>query len=234
MKSQLDVVGIADGDVSVSIDELNVFERLKLLRMYVRPLESHYSGGHKGGTGFRSWHSDNFGDPLSTHSVRRYYIQGMDAGLRPSDSDYNTQTRIATLSADYVLLPEFKEPKASWELGDVQLLTRFCLTNGGALYLEWYEGKVTKMDKKHPNLPERITLMSAEYHKIGSTIEGKALERIETVLEKRPRQLFSFALGVLRLISCEAEQKEKAALRSRSLFNELNIKGYIFGINRRM
>lgn len=239
MTSPLNMVALAAGDVRVSIDELSVSGRLQLLQMYAKILKNHYGHGQKGGAGFRTWHWNSLGDPITPYSVRQYFVQNMDVGLHPNETDYTPLTRIAALSSDGVRLPEFKKPQADWDVGDIQLITRFCLTNVGDLYLEWYEGEVTKMDEKYWGRPKCVTITSAEYHKVPladghalSPAEKKAIGRINTVLEKTPGKMYLLVMSMLRIVAEETLQKEKSAARSRDLLNELNTKGYIFRLTR--
>jgi len=227
-----ELIGLATGSVRVSVEDLDTKELHQLFREYVQALEGHYSPSNKGGSRFVQWEAENFGENLTQHSIQRFLVEGIDEALWPDTQDYNRSTRIVSLTGHYFRMPEFKEPKGGdWKLGDQKLITRLCVTNVGKVYLEWYEGKIVKMDDVRPTLPVKVLVTSAEYLHVPMYFYDRDMPaQLRLLLLKHPSIIHSFGYGILELIKSEADERDRRTSRDRDQFNKLNMLGRMFGI----
>lgn len=230
MSRSHDLISVATGDVRVSVEDLAFDQQIKLFTWFTRNLHLHYDF-LKGGSRFLPWVEENFGKNLTHHSIRRHSL-ALNQSLYPKISSYQKGTRIVVLGSDYFHLPGIKSSNSKWSLGDMKLVVRFCLTQCGDLYLEWYEGEAVEMDKKHPTLPVKFLVHTALYMEIPPFMTTKAdiPQKLKTLLESAPSILCSFCFGALELLSHEIEDREKRVNRDKELFNKLNGVGKLIGI----
>lgn len=229
MSRSQDLVGIATGDVRVSVSDLSVGKRIHLFDALALVVCRHYEGLH-GGSRFISWHTENFGEKLTERSVRRYSL-AIDESLYPKSEEYNTETRIVSLTSHYFRLPEFKLPEnGCWNFGDTKLVARICLTQHGNLYLEWYRGKIRAMNEVY-KIPGRVVVDEAKYIEIPRflSIDERPSE-LKTFLEKAPEVLYSFGFACMHLLKNEEECRRQRADHDAKAFAKLSNVGRIFGI----
>ncbi len=226
MSRSHDLVGVAIGDVRVSVMELSLNERLQLFEAYSMRLSRHYAD-LRGGSSFVGWEIENFGETLTPHSVRRHSLS-FTRNQFPSSSSYGHRTRIFTLASDYFRLPEFEKPtNGQWRRGDTRLVIRLCLTQDGDLYLEWYEGKVVSIE-----MPNEVLVNVAHYIKLPEHMRlGNSMPyELKKLLETCPSILLFFGHGALSLLASEFEARQRNIIRDKALFSDLNAIGKVFGI----
>lgn len=230
MSRSQDLVGIATGDVRVSVESLSASKRLRLFDALAIVVRRHYED-LAGGSNFVTWQEENFGEEMTDNSIRKYSL-ALDKSLYPQHKNYNTKTRIVTLTGDYFRLPEFKLPKdGDWKLGDTKLVTRLCLTQNGDLYLEYYLGKVRMMDEQYPTIPRRVVVDEARYIEISRSIEiEKAPDELKALFIKAPEIIYSFGFACMRLFKNEEEARRRRADRDAKAFTDIANIGRIFGI----
>ncbi len=227
-----DLVEIMVSDFRITSRDLCLDERLQLFEAYINGLHRRYS--HlRGGSQFVSWKTENLGERLTDHSIRRYSLT-LIPFLFPQSPDYdNKKTRITVLASDYFKLPEFKKPdNGEWKLGDIRLVIRLCLTQEGDLYLEWYEGEVRSIENGQKGIPTYIPVNVARYIKLPPCmrLNNSVPDELKTILESSPEILLSFGYGVLKLLSDEIKNKQEKIDRDRILLARFNIIGQALGI----
>lgn len=143
MTSQLDVVGIASGNVRVSVDSITNEDRVRLFWLLARPLEQFLSR-NRGGTGFHEWRKEG-GDGNRTRDTLAGFTLSLDHSLEPEGKDYSIMTRMHVIAANYYRLPDYDLPhNGGWKSGEKCLVVRICVTNVGKFYLERYEAFVSR------------------------------------------------------------------------------------------
>ncbi len=230
MSRSQDLVAIATGSVLIGIETLSPHKRLRLFGELAAIVQEHYEK-NPAGENFISWQEESFGETLTSHSVRRYSL-ALDESLYPNHEKYNKRTKISALTGNYFRLPEFEAPKnGEWKIGDTKLVTRFCLTHDGVIYLEWYLGRVTEMWKDHPNLPSKIVVIETRYIAIPHHYSQDSIpDELRTLLGKDPSVLYSFGFNCLSLLRHEEEECLQRAQLHAKTFSEFRNIGRIFGI----
>ena len=241
MSRSHDLVAIAkrasDGEVGgISVFDLSGNDRIKIFFHFAQKLHHHYS--HLNGDRlFVPWKTENFrdtGGDLSRDSVLHNGLF-VDDSLYPKEESYTPLTRVVVLASDYFRLPKFGKPKdGAWNLGDKKLVTRICMTQDGQFWLEWYEGTVTEMYERHPNLPKKVLVGKTKFIPLNYTMYYVDNEPVPAELwklvTKCPEIVSSFAYRCIGLLEEEATERKERAERDAALARKLKIFGQVFGI----
>lgn len=226
MSSTHDVVEIVLDDVRVPVRNLTAEQRIKLFQFYHLAISRHYQISH-GGSSFVPW-QDLVESRRDNWTLREAGIDTLRTSLRPQDEGYNVRTRIVPLCfqkffSDHSFSNLSLPSSYHWKKGAKEVFVRLCLTQRGALYLEWYKGEHTSRD---------VRVDSAEYLIVSTLNEdNEANRRVGLVLEKTPDMLLRFGQRILELLQTDATEREKRAERDRKLLEELSVRGKIFNIS---
>ena len=224
---------VSDGEMgNISIFDLSGNKRIEIFCYFAQKLHYHYSrlkGSHR----FIPWETENFGEKLSEHSVRRNGLM-VDDSLYPREEAYTTSTRIVVLASEYYGLPRFEKPKDGiWTLGDKKLVVRICITHDGVFWLEWYEGTVTEMYEKHPSLPKKVIVSNTKFIRLDCTIcvdNKRVPDEFWKLLTKHPEIVYHFACGCIQLLQEEIKDRRERVERDAALVVKLETFGRMFGI----
>lgn len=221
MTSQLDVVGIASGDVRVPIECISNEDRIRLFWVLARPLEQ-FLECNRGGAGFAPWNEDS-AERGRVRDTLAGFTLSLDKSLRPSGQDYSIKTRMHVIAAAYYRLPDYDLPhNGGWKSGEKCLVVRICVTNVGKFYLERYEAFVSRGMDDPKGLCKVVS--SAQYlplvwWNLNELSEGNT--KLFELFNHKPELLVSAIHGMLSFFHDDIKVREARLKDSRTAFEKL-------------
>lgn len=220
MSRTRDLVGFMTGDVRVSVNELDINERIRLFRAFMALTSKRYRIS-RGGRLFLSWGNatmDSLGTIKESPGFQLRTSQG------PKEESYNSETRIHVLMHATFDFPgcDLHIPRR-WEKGAKVAFCRVCLTQDGNFWFEWYEAVVE-------NNIRTASVRKVHYTQLSHRQESD-LGRLGVLLEMHPCLLDHFCHSALELMDEEVRQREALAKQDRDLLTTLAMIGKPFNIS---
>lgn len=201
-----DVIGLASGDVCISLEELTPEEKMRLFWLIADPLRR-LLRDKKGMSGFIGWKQEWNEKSNDQHALWRYSLQIPEVLEPHEEHHYSTRTRIHPLACEYCRLPDYDKPKdGNWAKGEETLTVRICVTNDGRFFLEKYTGKVLReasngyIAVKLVTHTEYIPIEQGEW--INTPTQGGS-----ELFEKMPKLMYICLSGMRQLIQTDCEAK---------------------------
>jgi hypothetical protein len=226
-----DIVDIALGNVRIFLEDITHEQLFKIFDFYAKELRGNYKK-LKGGSLFVPWTEYNFGWKFTDKMISRFGLS-LDPSLYPTESQYDTTTRIIVLMNECFKFPNFGNVTGNnIKLHDQILVVRLCAIQNGELYLEWYEGEVIRMAMNFERAAEKVIVRHVEYIKLPHTLQKwkEGSTELKQLIEKNPSFIHRFGVSALALLKQEIEARQKRINEQLALFNELNAVGKMFGI----